>query len=153
MENEKKLNQLQRKLDNLKLLIINFGVSLSIKCEKAINIVYCHHYFPRCDGTGDTYKAQRLCKATCLYYTNACSQELKMLKLFAGTVDIINCTNFPSRNAGETPECYYFYERNDEKGNHCKDCVYSFVSFRQADRQVNRQLDMKDMWTGRGADG
>ena len=128
MENDKKLNQLQRKLDNLKL-----GVLLSGKCEKAINIVYCHHYFPRCDDTGDTYKAQRLCKETCQYYTNACSQELKLLKLLPGggsSVDIIKCAKFPSRNAGRTPECYYFDERNDGKGNLCKDCVCSIVSFR-----------------------
>ena len=114
-ENEKKLKLFQNNLDKFRLL----GFSISEKCEKAINIVYCHHFYPRCDSTGDSYKAQRLCKETCQYFTNVCSPELAMLNLLpagSSSDDVIKCTDLSSRDPGQSPECYYFDERDNEKG-------------------------------------
>ena len=114
-ENDKKLNRLQSNLDKFRAL----GFSLPEKCEKATNIVSCHHFYPRCDSTGDLYKAQRLCKETCQYFTYACSHGLAMLNLLPAASrydDIIKCSNFLSRDAGQSPECYYFDERVNGKG-------------------------------------
>ena len=83
-ENDKKLNRLQSNLDKFRAL----GFSLPEKCEKATNIVSCHHFYPRCDSTGDLYKAQRLCKETCRYFTYACSHELAMLNLLPQPADM-----------------------------------------------------------------
>ena len=105
MENDNKLNGFES--------FLNY-YQVSGKCRKAIDIVYCHHYFPRCDGTGNSYKAQRLCKETCQYFTNSCSQELKLLD--SRSIDIINCAKFSLRNSGESPECYYFDVRDNENG-------------------------------------
>ena len=116
MENDNKLNRFDSSLNYYQFL---FGLLLSRKCRKAIDIVYCHHYFPRCDGTGNSYKAQRLCKETCQYFTNSCSQELKLLDsgvVGSRSIDIINCAKFSWRNSGESPECYYFDERNNVIG-------------------------------------
>ena len=131
MENDRKLNQFQ---SNLSRFLI------TKKCEKAIDIVYCHHYFPRCDGTGDKYKAQTLCKETCQYFTNACNQELKILRavpLGGSGLNIIDCAKFSLRNAGKSPECYYFDERDDENGKLRKLCIV--YSYRQTSvRPCNR---------------
>ena len=110
MENNNKLNRFENLLN-----LYSLGFSLSGKCRKAIDIVYCHHFFPRCDGTGNSYKAQRLCKETCQYFTNSCSQELSGAAV-SRFIDIINCAKLSWRNSGESPECYYFDVRDNENG-------------------------------------
>ena len=112
MENDNKLNRFE---SSLNFYLSLFGFSLSGKCRKAIDVVYCHHYFPRCDGTGNSYKAQRLCKETCQYFTNSCSQELSGAAV-SRSIDIINCAKLSLRNSGESPECYYFDVRDNENG-------------------------------------
>ena len=138
MENDQKLNQFQRNLNNLTLL----GFLLPKKCEKAINVVYCHHYFPRCDSTSDSYKAQTLCKETCQYFINACSPQLKTLNLLSlgNFINITNCTNFPRRNAGQSPECFYFKESDDENGKlHIMFFKQKYCQEGQTEKLTNKQ--------------
>lgn len=93
---------------------------ISKACRKAVEIVYCHHYFPACDTTGDVLKPQKLCKETCEFFKKTCSLELSIARSFinGNYPDIIDCAEFSERNAGVSPECYYFDGMIDKRGRH-----------------------------------
>lgn len=104
-----------------------FNNTLTIRpdCRRLIGIVYCHYYFPRCDSTGNELQEQKLCRETCNYLWRKCDEELKValdlnekIKLFGWKYswDIINCDTLPVRNAGMSPECWYFDGKNESFG-------------------------------------
>ena len=76
------------------------------KCINAFRAIGCKHYFPSCDRTGRTTQEQKLCKATCDYFVKICKKAVD----FGENLNQrdLNCTTFPTREAGASPECWYY---------------------------------------------
>lgn len=93
---------------------------ISKSCIRAVDDIYCNHYFPECDNTSATLLPRPVCREACeILVLRYCKTEWskaqqlnKMLSAsqFRGQVkhfDLINCTELPSQQGGNIPECYY----------------------------------------------
>ena len=135
-----KLIYFQLAVEELPPLPIFDSFEISEKCLNAVRTVYCHHYFPVCDQTGHQMKEQKLCKATCDYFKKTCEKEVKLAELINNIMqtdfsqkspipleyhhllnaaqkwprvwEIIDCTTLPKREAGTSPECWYYEGKN-----------------------------------------
>ena len=92
------------------------------KCIKALSLLFCHFYFPRCDGTQSVYRRQYICRESCLELTHICGNIWKMLERyfllqFPKMAKLVNCELQPYRNAGDSPECWYYNEFSNSTGN------------------------------------
>ncbi|CAB4004558.1 coadhesin-like isoform X2 [Paramuricea clavata] len=85
------------------------------KCAQVLPIVYCHLFFPSCDRTQSVFKEQKICRESYLELPHMCGKLFEMFlryyiikfpekkKLYLGELQ-------PTRNAGDSPECWYFNE-------------------------------------------
>ena len=134
-------NERMERMANSFVLIKAYQPMLEVRaaCRPALDIVYCHHYFPPCDRTGGIVEKMVLCRETCKYLWKTCDRELivarqlnkKSLELlypYLWDLSIANCAQFPMRNAGDTPECWYYVGDDDHKNTtrelmtHCVTC-------------------------------
>ena len=87
----------------------------AIKCAHAFVPFICHVYFPSCEGTGNEYKEQKICRETCLDLIRICGWKIWdfVVKAFEirysdpESKKLVHCKLQPYRNAGDSPECWY----------------------------------------------
>ncbi|CAB3998513.1 partial [Paramuricea clavata] len=83
------------------------------KCLQAYPTGYCRYYFPSCDRTQSVFKEQKLCHESCLELTHICGELWKVFERYyairhPGRKKPFRCELQPPRNAGDSPECWYF---------------------------------------------
>ena len=92
------------------------------KCIQAYPTGYCRYYFPSCDRTQSVFKEQKLCRESCLELTHICGELWKMFERYyairhPGRKKPLRCELQPPRNAGDSPECWYFNGDANSTGN------------------------------------
>ena len=93
-----------------------------IKCLNALVPIACHYKFPSCEGTKSQYKKQNTCRETCLKVFHICGKLSNIVAKVYGIQNrdseskkFIHC-EIPRRNAGDSPECWY-YDPENSTGN------------------------------------
>ncbi|KAL9975878.1 hypothetical protein ACROYT_G013093 [Oculina patagonica] len=99
-------------------LLQNFEISKT--CIRAVDDIYCNHYFPGCDNTSATLLPRPVCREACevlvLRYCKTEWLKAKELNKELSSLpvrnqvkhfDLINCTELPRLEGGKIPECYY----------------------------------------------
>ena len=90
------------------------------QCVEIVLIFYCRYHFPRCDQTQSVFKRQKICRESCLKLAHICGE---IWKLFITTNKVRfprnndSCEPKPYRNAGDSPECWYFNTPANSTGN------------------------------------
>lgn len=89
---------------------------ISDKCLRAVELIYCNHYFQRCDNTSSRIRARPVCREACeIMVQQHCREEFPRAREINkmsegrpgyGYFDLINCTILPKRDGGTIPECY-----------------------------------------------
>ena len=93
---------------------------ISKTCVKAVDIIYCNHYFPGCDNSSAVLIPRPVCREACeVLVKRYCKKEWPMVEEFNKDLsvsqfrnevkyfDLINCTKLPGREGGKIPECFY----------------------------------------------
>ena len=73
-------------------------------------------FFPGCDRTQSVLRKTMVCRESCLEFTHSCGQAWAFVETLIKIdyPDDIQCyykmaeCEFPYRNAGDSPECWYF---------------------------------------------
>ena len=100
---------------------LNVSVVTYRKCSQAIIVLYCHSRFPSCDRTQNVVVEQKLCREPCLEFIEVCGKvydvffEYLTLR-FPKRKKEFRCELQPYRNAGDSPECYYYSLRTNSTG-------------------------------------
>ena len=92
---------------------LNISIATFRKCAQAVVTYYCHAYFPSCDRTQGVFVERKVCRESCLQMIHICSKIYDVLFKY---VEIrfpkrekeYRCQLQPYRNAGDSPECYYY---------------------------------------------
>ena len=79
------------------------------KCTNVIRTFYYRYFLPSCDRTGRKTQEQKPCKTTCDYFVKICKNVLEVVDDL--NQSNLNCTAFPTREAGGSPECWYYDEK------------------------------------------
>jgi hypothetical protein len=91
---------------------LNIDINTVRKCLPAVVIGYCHLHFPSCDRTRSVFQEQKICRESCLELTHICGEMWKMFEryyaIFHQELKLSSCEQQPPRNAGDSPECWYF---------------------------------------------
>lgn len=95
-------------------------LEISKTCIRAVDDIYCNHYFPECDNTSATVLPQPVCREACetlvlRYCKTEWSKAQQLNKMLSASqfrsqgkhFDLINCTKLPRQEGGNIPECYY----------------------------------------------
>ena len=112
-----------RKMDVPKIsALLKIDISSVRKCLQDLPIVYCHNYFPSCDRTQSVYKKQTICHESCLDLTHVCGKLWEIFVRyytisFPHKKKLVRCELQPTRNAGDSPECWYFNGLANAAGN------------------------------------
>ena len=101
-----------------------FKVDISTvrKCGQALPIWYCHLYFPSCDRTQSVFKEQKICRESYLELTHMCGKLWEIWERYY-TIEYPEAKKLllgelqPTRNAGDSPECWYFNGLANSAGN------------------------------------
>ncbi|KAL9975887.1 hypothetical protein ACROYT_G013103 [Oculina patagonica] len=133
---------------NMERLLVNFRMArayvlskddISERCLKTVELIYCNHYFQRCDNSSSTVLPVPVCREACdVMVQQHCKEEFRRAREINKAVqgsesasrqwafDLINCTALPKRNGGTIPECYYprELEGNLTKGEFSETCSY-----------------------------
>lgn len=90
---------------------------ISDKCLRAVELIYCNHYFQRCDNTSSRIRSRPVCREACeIMVQQHCRVEYPRAREINkmsqgrsdyGYFDLINCTILPKRDGGTIPECYF----------------------------------------------
>ena len=98
-------------------------ISLSTRCLKLINDLYCHFFFPQCDFSVSEVLPQPLCKEACRELKRQCGKEWIQVqkankvviwnaqyeiagRLYKSYI-LMRCKGLPKRRGGTAPECYF----------------------------------------------
>ena len=114
---------------NLAKISVDFNMDIlsAKKCVENIIILACHMFFPRCDRTQSVLRKMMVCRESCLELTHSCGQAWNfaetLIKIdypddIQGYYKMAEC-EFPYRNAGDSPECWYFNRHANNTGNIC----------------------------------
>ena len=100
---------------------LNMDVATCRKCFQALITCICHDHFPSCDRTQSVFLEQKLCREPCLKAIHICGKIYDLLlKLMATRYPKrkkeFRCRLQPYRNAGDSPECYYYSLRTNSTG-------------------------------------
>ena len=92
---------------------VNISVATYRKCLRALFTYYCHRRFPRCDRTQNVVVEQKVCRESCLAMIHICGKMYDVLfkyseLRFPKRKKEYRCELQPYRNAGDSPECYYY---------------------------------------------
>ena len=100
-----------------------FGVNETTfeRCWQLLVLFYCREHFPSCDRTESVVKEQMMCRESCLHFTHVCSKIYKKFLTyytihFPEKKKKYECKLQPYRNAGDSPECWYFNQLNNLTG-------------------------------------
>ena len=104
-------NDSQTQLEQLKPIYDVFNKS-KICLDVAITAI-CHYEYPSCDRTGSTIQERKPCKASCDYFMKTCKKFVEVFQQFQH--QYFNCSIFPIREAGSSPECWYYNGRLNGK--------------------------------------
>ena len=119
-------NDTQTVLEQIKPIYDAFNKS-KICLDVAIT-VFCHYKFPPCDRTGSTIQERKPCKATCDYFMKTCMKVVKVFQQLQH--EYINCSIFPIREAGSSPECWYYNGRlNGKLKTEFQKYLHKIISF------------------------
>ena len=101
-----------------------FKVDISTvrKCMQALPIWYCHLYFPSFDRTQSVFKEQKICRESYLELAHMCGElweiwERYYIIEYPEEEKLLRCELQPTRNAGDSPECWYFNGLANSTGN------------------------------------
>ena len=101
---EEENNLLWSNLEVLKGL----NASFSTECLQQAYFLACHHLFLGCDRSTSVFRPKTFCRESCLSFIHKCNGLAK------GWLDINkdfpnpNCSDKPSRSAGNVPECAFY---------------------------------------------
>ena len=92
---------------------LNISVATYGKCLRALFTYYCHRRFPSCDRTQNVVVEQKVCRESCLEMIHICGKIYDVLFKyseirFPKRKKRYRCELQPYRNAGDSPECYYY---------------------------------------------
>jgi hypothetical protein len=92
------------------------------KCFQLVIIGFCHYVFPSCDRTQSVFKEQKICRESCLEFLHDCHKIGKIfVKYFIirypEKAKLYSCELQPYRNAGDSPECWYYNGPTNSTGN------------------------------------
>ena len=95
------------------------------KCVKNLMILVCQMFFPGCDRTRSVMRKRMVCRESCLEFYHRCGQKpwtfAKMAVdiRYPDDIEAYKMTHckFPYRNAGDSPECWYFNRHANITGN------------------------------------
>ena len=95
------------------------------KCLKNVIILLCRMYFPSCDSTKNVFRGTKVCRESCLELTSSCGPLWKLFEKYIKARfpnDIernkrAHCELQPYRNAGDSPECWYYNRHANITGN------------------------------------
>jgi hypothetical protein len=111
------------KLDALKIShFFKVDISTVRKCAQALPIWYCHLYFASCDRTQSVFKEQNICHESYLDLTHVCGKLWEIfvryyIIQFPEAKKLLRGELQPTRNAGDSPECWYFNGLANSAGN------------------------------------
>lgn len=110
-------------------LLVNFRMArayvlskhdISDRCLRTVELVYCNHYFKRCDDASSKILPVQVCREACdVMVQRHCKEEYRRAQEINQAVqvspaardqwafDLIDCSTLPRRNGGTVPECYY----------------------------------------------
>ena len=99
----------------------NISIVTYRKCLPALSTYYCHACFPSCDRTRSVTVEQKVCREPCLEVIDICGKAYDVLFKFLKTNSPkkkkeFRCELQPYRNAGDSPECYYYSLRTNSTG-------------------------------------
>ena len=81
------------------------------KCLEVATVMFCRSYFPECDRTQSVVVEKKLCREPCLEVIQICGRMSNAL-FKSLTIRFpkkkYSCELQPCRNAGDSPECYYY---------------------------------------------
>ena len=93
---------------------------ISDRCLRTVELIYCNHYFQRCDNTSSQIRARPVCREACeVMVQQHCKTEYRRAhfinKAIQGTkdgnhlwyFDLMDCNKLPRRNGGTIPECLF----------------------------------------------
>ena len=93
---------------------------ISDRCLRTVDLVYCNHYFQKCDNTSSKILPVPVCRGACnVMVQRHCKEEYRRAKEINNAVqdspalgtqwsfELLNCSEFPPRNGGSIPECHY----------------------------------------------
>ena len=92
--------------DTTKRLAKLRSISISTECLQQSHYMACHYSrFQGCDRTTSVLQKKRICKESCVDFISQCGiaklwEELNFINL--------NCSEQPSRSAGNSPECAFY---------------------------------------------
>ena len=110
-DRERSLKKIKEALTVYAKVIFNDHVSA--RCLQTAKLIYCNHYFQRCDKTSSTIQPVQVCREACdIMVQQHCKEEFRKAHEIDKVkdiwdIDVINCTTLPRRNGGTIPECYY----------------------------------------------
>ena len=95
------------------------------KCAKNVIILMCRFYFPSCDGTKNVFRKTKVCRESCLEFIDSCGPAWKLFEKYIKARYPHNieknkrahCELQPYRNAGDSPECWYYNRDANITGN------------------------------------
>ena len=94
------------------------------QCRLAYVPMVCHYYFPACDRTRSVFRKKIICRETCLEFMALCDKILKDVAAYYTLrfkdplhKKFVKCQLQPYRNAGDSPECWYYDIKENLKGN------------------------------------
>ena len=109
-----KMNDGLVKLGVLKISsLIDVDINTLRKCVQISAILVCRSSFPSCDRTQSVFKEQTICRESCLESIHVCHKMWEIVERYytiryPEKKKLFNCELQPYRNAGHSPECWYF---------------------------------------------
>ena len=106
-------------------IFLKMEISSVKKCVKNLIVFQCRVYFPSCDTTQSVFRKRKVCRESCLEFTDSCGRGWKLFEQYMKALhpdDIhinkeVHCELQPHRNAGDSPECWYFNRHTNTAGN------------------------------------
>jgi hypothetical protein len=92
------------------------------KFAQFVPIWYCHQYFPSWDRTQSVFKEKKICRESCFELNHMSGKLWEMFVRFytirkPWKKKLYRCELQPYRNAGDSPECWYFNGLANSAGN------------------------------------
>jgi hypothetical protein len=103
--------------------ILRVDIATIRKCMRFDEIYLCHHHFPRCDRTQSVFKEQMICRESYVGFIHVCHKLWEIYVTYftirsPEKKKLYNSLQLqPYRNAGDSPECWYFNRFANYTGN------------------------------------
>ena len=84
------------------------NASFSTECLQQAYFLACHHLFLGCDRSTSVFRPKTFCRESCLSFIHKCNELAKAWLDFNKDFPNPNCSDKPSRSAGNVPECAFY---------------------------------------------